>query len=136
VKEITEGGAKVGIEVTGIGAGLDGILDCMAPFGRVALLGCTRDKNFTIDYYRKVHAPGITLIGAHTAARPKQESHGGWWTQKDDMEALIKLHAMGRLHLGDLVDEVHSPLLAPQIYDRLAKEKEFPVVQFDWSELQ
>lgn len=55
VKEITGGGAKVGIEVTGIGAGLDGILDCMARFGRVALLGCTRNKDFTIDYYRKIN---------------------------------------------------------------------------------
>ena len=64
VKTLTGGGAKVGIEVTGVGAGLDGILDCMAWFGRVALLGCTRNKEFTIDYYRKVHCPGITLIGA------------------------------------------------------------------------
>lgn len=132
VKDATGGGAKVGIEVTGIGAGLDGILDCMAPFGRVALLGCTRDKEFTIDYYRKVHGPGITLIGAHTNARPKQESHGGWWTQADDVQALIKLHAFGRLSLGELVEEVHTPEEAPTVYDRLAHEKSFPVVQFDW----
>ena len=74
-REITGGGARVGIEVTGFGAGLDGILDCMGRFGRVALLGCTRNKEFSIDYYRKVHAPGITLVGAHTMARPGQESH-------------------------------------------------------------
>lgn len=66
VKELTNGGAKTAVEVTGLGIGLDMCLDCMAKFGRVALLGCTRDKNFTIDYYRKVHCPGITLIGAHT----------------------------------------------------------------------
>lgn len=132
VKTLTNGGAAVGIEVTGIGAGLDGILDCMAKFGRVALLGCTRDKNFTIDYYRKVHAPGITLIGAHTAARPKTESHGGWWTQKDDVLALHRLHAGGRLRLSSLVDEVHSPEEAPRIFDRLVKERGFPVVQYDW----
>ncbi|MBE6750811.1 MAG: hypothetical protein E7560_06585 [Ruminococcaceae bacterium] len=65
VKKLTDGGAKVGIEVTGVGAGLNGILDCMARFGRVTLLGCTRVSDFTIDYYRKVHGPGITLIGAH-----------------------------------------------------------------------
>ena len=134
-KRITGGGAAVGIEVTGIGAGLDGILDCMAKFGRVALLGCTRDKNFTIDYYRKVHAPGITLIGAHTAARPKTESHGGWWTQTDDMQALLRLHATRRLTLATLVDEIHSPAEAPAVYDRLVKEKAFPVVQFDWRTL-
>ncbi len=136
VKALTGGGAAVGIEVTGIGAGLDGILDCMAKFGRVALLGCTRDKNFTIDYYRKVHAPGITLIGAHTAARPKAESHGGWWTQSDDVKALIKLHDTGRLTLASLVDETHSPTEAPEVYDRLVKERGFPVVQFDWRTLK
>jgi len=132
VRKLTGGGANVGIEVTGIGAGLDGILDCMAKFGRVALLGCTRNKEFSIDYYRKVHGPGITLIGAHTHARPQEESHGGWWTQTDDVQALIKLHALGRLHLEDMVDEVHSPVEATDIYARLAREKAFPVVQFDW----
>lgn len=132
VKEVTGGGANVGIEVTGVGAGLDGILDCMARFGRVALLGCTRNKNFTIDYYGKVHSPGITLIGAHTMARPKWESSGGWWTQDDDIKALIKLTEMGRLDLADLIDEIYSPMNAPKVYDRLAREKAFPIVQFDW----
>ena len=136
VKKLTNGGAKVGIEVTGVGAGLDGILDCMARFGRVALLGCTRNKEFTIDYYRKVHCPGITLIGAHTNARPTAESHGGWWTQKDDVETILKLTRMGRLKLSDLIDETDSPEQAPQVYSRLATEKSFPLVQFDWSLLK
>ena len=135
VRQLTGGGAKVGIEVTGIGAGLDGILDGMARFGRVALLGCTRNKEFTIDYYRKVHFPGITLIGAHTAARPGQESHGGWWTQRDDMEAVLRLTAMGRLHLSSLVEETRSPAEAPAVYTRLATEPTFPLVQFDWRRL-
>ena len=135
VKEITGGGAKVGIEVTGIGAGLDGILDCMARYGRVALLGCTRNKDFTIDYYRKVHGPGITLVGAHTGARPQVESSGGWWTQKDDIATTLKLTEMGRIKLSDMIDEVHSPAEAPEVYTRLANEKSFPMVQFDWRKL-
>ena len=135
-KKLTGGGAAVGIEVTGIGAGLDGILDCMARFGRVALLGCTRNKDFTIDYYRKVHGPGITLIGAHTAARPKRESHSGWWTQADDVKCLVQLHHMGRLHLQEMVDEIHTPEEAPEIFGRLARERCFPIVQFDWSALK
>ena len=135
VKELTDGGAKVGIEVTGIGAGLDEILDCMACFGRVALLGCTRNKDFTIDYYRKVHGRGITLIGAHTQARPQYESSGGWWTQRDDIATVLKLTEMGRIKLSDLVDEIHSPMEAPEIYTRLANEKSFPMVQFDWRKL-
>ncbi|MBO5090465.1 MAG: zinc-binding dehydrogenase [Clostridia bacterium] len=135
-KRITNGGAKVGIEVTGIGAGLDGILDCMARFGRVALLGCTRSSDFSIDYYRKVHGPGITLVGAHTDARPNADSSGGWWTQADDMQAVMKLHEMGRLKLSSLVDETHSPEKATEIYNRLCNDKTFPIVQFDWSVLK
>ena len=136
VKRITGGGAKVAVEVTGLGAGLDTVLDCMARFGRVALLGCTRSSDFTIDYYRKVHGPGITLVGAHTLARPKQESHTGWWTEKDDVQALIRLCAMGRLDLAVLLEEIHSPTEAPEVYARLAKGGGFPVVQFDWNTLE
>ncbi len=134
-KELTNGGANVGIEVTGIGAGLDGILDCMALFGRVALLGCTRNSDFTIDYYRKVHGPGITLVGAHTNARPNFESSNGWWTERDDFETVLKLTKLGRLKLSDLVEEVYSPNDATEIYTRLCNEKSFPLVQFDWSKL-
>ena len=134
-KKLTDGGANVGVEVTGIGAGLEGILDCMARFGRVALLGCTRDSNFTIDYYRKVHGPGITLVGAHTNARPGRNSSGGWWTEWDDLEAVLKLTRLGRIKLSDLVEEVHSPEEATEVYTRLCNEKTFPLVQFDWSKL-
>ncbi len=132
VKAVTNGGANVGIEVTGVGAGLNGILDCMALKGRVALLGCTRSSDFSIDYYHKVHGPGITLIGAHTNARPAYESHGGWWTQEDDMFALAKLTKAGRIKLSSLIDETHSPTEATEIYNRLVTEKTFPLVQFDW----
>lgn len=135
-KRITGGGAKVGIEVTGIGKGLDGILDCMAGFGRVALLGCTRNSDFTIDYYRKVHGPGITLVGAHTNARPGCDSSNGWWTQHDDFAAVRKLIEAGRLSLADMIDEVHSPEEATEIYTRLANEYAFPLVQFDWSKVK
>ncbi len=135
VKEATNGGAKVGIEVTGIGAGLDGILNCMARFGRVALLGCTRNSDFTIDYYRKVHGPGITLVGAHTNARPACDSSNGWWTEKDDFETVLKLTKFGRLKLSDLVEETHSPYSAPEVFARLCNNNSFPIVQFDWSKI-
>ncbi len=136
VKRITEGGADVGIEVTGIGAGLDGILDCMARYGRVALLGCTRNSEFTIDYYRKVHGPGITLIGAHTMARPDKESYPGWWSQQDDIHTLKQLTKLGRIALSRIVDETHSPDEAHEIYTRLAVQNTFPVIQFDWRTLK
>ena len=133
-KALTNGGANVGIEVTGIGKGLDGILDCMAKFGRVALLGCTRNADFTIDYYRKVHGPGISLIGAHTNARPKVESYPGMWTRQDDTRALLRLCATGRVEFASMVAEIHPAEEAPTTYARLGAERFFPVVQHNWGE--
>ena len=135
VKDLTRGGVKCGIEVTGVGAGLDETLDCMAKFGRVALLGCTRDKNFTIDYYRKIHAPGITLIGAHTVARPEVESAPGWFTHRDDILALCDLLRFGRLDFSDLTRHRHAPEECPAIYADLIANPAFPMAtQFDWEQ--
>lgn len=134
-KEITKGGANVAIEVTGFGSGLDGALDCMARFGRVALLGCTRSSDFKIDYYRKVHGPGITLVGAHTLARPEKESSKGYWTLADDMNALIKLTELDRLDLGKMIEQTCSPNDTPEVYQRLMNEKSFPITQFDWRDM-
>ena len=97
VKEVTGGGANVAIEVTGLGAGLNTTLDCMAKFGRVALLGCTRNSDFSIDYYRKVHIPGITLVGAHTNARNHDATFHGNYTHADDIRATLKLLSLGRM---------------------------------------
>lgn len=135
VKEVTKGGANTAIEVTGLGIGLDQALDCMARFGRVALLGCTRDSDFTIDYYRKVHGPGITLIGAHTNARPVSESHPGWFTQKDDIKTILKLCEYGRIDIKRMIFETHSPTECNEVYTRLVNDRTFPpVVQFHWGE--
>lgn len=129
-------GPQVGIEVTGRGVALDNALDAIAPFGRIALLGCTRDSNFTIDYYHKVHGRGVTLIGAHTLARPNAESAPGWWTTRDDAKAFLRLLSLGRLSLDGFVAEVHSPMACGEVYARLAKSGAFPVVQFDWTRLE
>ena len=126
-------GPKVGIEVTGVGAALNGVLDVIAPFGRIALLGCTRDSDFTVDYYHKVHGRGVTLVGAHTACRNSDESAPGWWTQRDDALAFLRLLALGRISLAGFVDEVHKISACGDVYARLARGGAFPVVQFDWT---
>ena len=133
VKRLTGGGVNVCIEVTGLGIGLIQALECMKRFGRVALLGCTRSSKFEIDYYGKVHGPGISLIGAHTMARPKMESSAGLWTDKDDLQAVLNLIKGKRLNFKDMICEIHSPTEAGQIYSRLANDKNFPIgVLFDW----
>lgn len=137
VKKVTGGGVNVAIEVTGVGAGFNEALDCMAKFGRVALLGCTRSSDFTVDYYAKIHAPGITVIGAHTIARPNNESHPGWFTHRDDIKATLKLCSGGRLCLENLIEETHSPEECTEVYTRLVNDRNFPVVvQFDWRNIK
>ncbi len=133
VTTLSDGGVNVCIEVTGLGIGLIQALDCMKEMGRVALLGCTRSSHFEIDYYGKVHGRGISLIGAHTLARPKIESAPGLWTDADDLKAVLNLIKGKRLNFKDMICEIHSPREANEVYNRLATEKNFPIgVLFDW----
>ena len=137
VKAVTNGGVNTAIEVTGQGAGLNETLDCMAKFGRVALLGCTRNSDFTVDYYRKVHGPGITLVGAHTLARPSEESYPGYFTTEDDIKTILKLCSNKRINIREMIEETHSPVDCAKVYERLIYDKNFPtVVQFDWRKLE
>ena len=105
----------------------------MKPLGRIALLGCTRKSDFTIDYYKKVHSPGITLVGAHTNARPQVDSYPHYFTQNDEVKVILDLINGKRVTLKDVVSETHSPTESTIIYDRLVSDKNFPIgVQFDW----
>lgn len=130
---VSDAGPKVVIEVTGNGVALDMALDAIAPFGRLALLGCTRDSDFSVNYYRKVHGRGVTLVGAHTDSRPDAESAAGWWTTRDDARAFLRLLSGGRISLRNFVEETHRPEDCGEVYARLAKSGTFPTVQFDWN---
>jgi hypothetical protein len=57
------------------------------------------------------------------------------WTTIDDMRALQNLVLTGRLDFTSMVAEVHAPRDCHQVYHRLATEKTFPLIQFDWSKL-
>ena len=134
VMALTGGGVNVCIEVTGLGIGLVQALDCMAQMGRVALLGCTRSSKFEIDYYGKVHGRGVSLIGAHTMARPRHETSAGLWTEKDDLRTVLSLICGGRLNFEDMICEVRSPAEAQDVYARLVSDKNAPIgVLFDWN---
>ena len=130
--KVRDAGPRVVVEVTGSGKALEEALDVVAPYGRIALLGCTRDSHFSIDYYHKVHGRGVTLVGAHTLARPEGESAPGWWTERDDGEAFVRMLAHGRISCDDLVEETHAVAEAPEVFGRLARSADFPTVQFSW----
>lgn len=128
------GGVNSAIEVTGNPNALKQVLSVTAKFGRVILLGCTRDMT-EVDFYNDVHRPGIELIGAHSGARPTLESHSGSFTEMDDCRVILSYLSAGRLDFGPIISEQHSPAEATEVYSRLAAKK-FPIgVQFDWSKL-
>lgn len=137
VREKTHGGANVVIEVTGAVSALETALRAAAPFGRISLLGCTRQPVPEVDLYHRVHAVGVELIGANHFARAQRESRPGCWTWRDDCAALVRLAEGGRLRLKPLIGEIVSPADAPQVYARLAEHPEsFPIgVLFDWTKL-
>jgi len=135
VRELTDGRmVNAAIEVTGKGQGLDMVLDIMARHGRVSLLGCTRNSNFTIDYYRKVHYPGIELIGAHTGTRPEDDSRPGFWTYRDDYAAMFRLIHYGKVNFKKMIQEIHPVSETTKVYHRLAFDyRNFPGgVLLDW----
>lgn len=133
VLKVCPDGFVTAIEVTGVGQALVQTLRLMNRFGRVALLGCTRDSNFSVDYYARVHTPGVELIGAHTLARPEVESRPHCFTVKDDLKSIFGMILGKRVNLKQMIKETHSPLECKEVYERLINDKEFPtVVQFDW----
>lgn len=65
------------------------------------------------------------------------ESHPGWFTHRDDIQAALRLCAGGRLNLEEMVEETHSPEECAAVYERLAFDRNFPIaVQFDWRKMK
>lgn len=134
IKEMTDGnGPNVVVEVTGSSLALQQALEYIAWEGRISLLGCTRISDVPIDFYKHVHRRGISLIGAHTLTRTKQESAVGRWTEHDDYRTFLKLVAAGKLQTRPLISEIVSPKDASIVYERLAKTENPPLgIVFDW----
>ena len=127
------GGVNTAIEVTGNPHALKQVLSCSAKFARVLLLGCTRTMT-EVDFYNDVHRPGIHLIGAHSGARPVEESHSGFYTEMEDCRVILSYLSAGKLNFKPMISEVRSPGEATQVYARLAHGK-FPIgVLFDWNQ--
>ena len=134
IKELTEGmGVNVCVDVAGNATATNTALLCLGRFGRITLLGCTRHHG-EYDLYHLVHGKGVQVIGANNWARPEYESRPGCWTGEDDIFALHKLMKAGRFLMRPLISEIHSPLDAKKVYDRLLNDRNFPIgVLFNWN---
>jgi threonine dehydrogenase-like Zn-dependent dehydrogenase len=137
-RDIThEHGFHTIIEVTGSSSALVQALDLIAPRGRISLLGCTRISKDPIDFYKHVHLPGVSIVGAHTFVRPQYDSYPGYWTYNDDHRVVLDLIEAGRLQVSSMISEVVSPADAPKVYARLAEDPCAPLgIVFDWRQVQ
>ncbi|MEI2999867.1 MAG: zinc-binding dehydrogenase, partial [Victivallis sp.] len=137
VKAATGGrGADAVIEVTGSAHALNQALECASFRGRVVLLGCTRISDEPVDFYRDVHRPGISIVGAHNFVRPKEDSSPGYWTYRDDFRTLLGLAAAKRFRARPVISEIVRPEEAPAVYRRLAECAHLPLgIVFDWRKL-
>ena len=138
VKVSTGGsGPNAVVEVTGSAFALQQALEYVARDGRVSLLGCTRISDVPIDFYKYIHRRGVSLIGANTFTRARQESAPGRWTEHDDYRTFLKLVAAGKLQVRPFISEIVSPEDASMIYERLAEMKNPPLgIVFDWSKIR
>ena len=136
VRKLTGGkGVNVAVDSAGKAMATTQALECLAQFGRVTLLGCTRHPG-EYDLYHLVHGKGASVIGANNLARPQLESRPGNWTGFDDNAAIQKLLHYKRIDMKPLISEVHAPAEAPAVYDRLVHERTFPIgVLFDWERI-
>lgn len=134
VQELTDGrGVQVAVDAAGNAGATSQALECLAQFGRITLLGCTRHHG-QYDLYHLVHGKGVQVIGANNLARPQMESHPGNWTAYDDNYAIQKLIHFNKLDMRPLINEIHAPTDAPAVYDRLLYDRDFPIgVLFDWN---
>ncbi len=134
VRSITKGkGVNAVIEVSGASVAMKQALGCAARQARIVLLGCTRVSDCPIDFYQDVHLTGVSIIGAHTSVRPQHDSYPYHWTFRDECNALLKLLSAKRIKAAPVISEVHTPQEAPEVYSRLAYDKNFPVgIVFDW----
>lgn len=112
-------GAAVVIEATGHPEAIPIAFQLASPGGRVILLGSTRGETEQVNFYRDVHRKGLTIIGAHDIARPKVESHAGWWIAQEDQRVALKLLAAERLLVQPLITHRFAWHEAPQAYERL-----------------
>ena len=136
IKAQTRGhGPNAVVEVTGSASALLQALEYVAWEGRISLLGCTRISDAPIDFYKYVHRRGISLVGAHTSTRAKQESAPGRWTEHDDYRTFLKLLAANKIQTRPLISEIVAPEAAPAVYRRLAEARNPPLgIVFDWKQ--
>jgi 2-desacetyl-2-hydroxyethyl bacteriochlorophyllide A dehydrogenase len=107
------------IESTGYPDAVGIALMAARPLGRVILLGSTRGDSL-VNFYRDVHRPGLTIIGAHAVLTlPKFESRPGFWTWREEAQCFISFLSNERINVLDLITDRIHPDKVQETYQRI-----------------
>ena len=128
-------GARVVIEATGSPGPIVSAFQSAGWCGRVVLLASTRGETERVNFYRDVHKPGLTILGAHNSVRPQTEASPGFWPLQDDVELGLELIAAGRLQVTPLITTRLPANEAPEAYRLVVEQhREALGIVLDWRE--
>jgi NADPH:quinone reductase-like Zn-dependent oxidoreductase len=136
LRAVTGGkGPQVVMEATGYSDPVVDALKAVSDFGRVVLLASTRTESVGINVYQEIHKKGIDVIGAHVSWNPKYDSRPGFWTWRDNSEALLRMQAAGIFQLSHLISHRRPYTACEEIYNGLVVtwNKDFVTCLLDWT---
>jgi len=113
-------GADVVIEAVGVPQATQTALHCVAPGGRVVLLGSARGLSRDFDVKGLIRDPQVEVIGAHIGAMPARDGSPGRWTYRQEGQLFLKLLESGRLSVRELITWRPEPREVNAVYERLA----------------
>ena len=108
-------GIPVVIESTGYPEPVKESLDIVSDFGRVILLGSTR-QTVPLNLYTYVHRKGVTIVGAHVRTMPEYDSRPGYWTKPENAQAFLNALKYNKINVEDLITQEIEPDGAYEAY--------------------
>jgi len=124
--------APLVVDATGNPEGINRAVDCVAPGGRIILIGSTRGVTRNCDF-EALSRKGVRLIGAHMSSVPLEGTGG---SAREEAEIFLRLLGEGRLDVSGLVTHRINPEEAEGFYRSLSEGRIRPVgAVFEWDGL-
>ena len=124
------------VEASGARGVVPSTFEAAKKFGKVLLLGCTRNTEDGVNFYKDILKNALTVVGAHEFCRPQVDNCGILKTTHYDDTTMLNFIGQGRINTDVLISEVYSPENAQEAYDRLYnRDPKLMLVSFDWSKV-
>ena len=128
----TGDGADLVIEATGVPAVYPMALKLPRTAGRFVALGSPRGS-VEISFLPDVHLREVQILGAIQPKTPDEDHIYFKWTKARDRDLILRLMALGKLQIEDLITHRAKPEACQAIYTMLADNpKDVLGVVFEW----